>query len=129
MGDILQAGKPVLAIAQQKGLRVDVAVPSKDVAHLKPGMPVRIKLDAYDYEKYGALEGHVEFVSPDSEVLEGQGIAFYLVKIAVANNEVGRGEFRGRVRIGMTGQAEIVTGRDSLLALLTKKIRQTISLN
>ena len=85
--------------------------------------------DAYDYEQYGALEGQVEFISPDSEVLEGQGAAFYLVKIAVAANEIGRGAFRGRVRIGMTGQAEIVTGRESLLTLLSKKIRQTISLN
>jgi multidrug resistance efflux pump len=128
-GDVVEAGKPVVAIAQQDGLRVDVAVPGKDVAHLRIGMPARIKLDAFDYQRYGILEGAVQFISPDSEVLEGSRETYYLVKIAVETSEVGRGEFRGRVQIGMTGRAEIVTGRESVLALLGKKIRQTVSLD
>ena len=37
--------------------------------------------------------------------------------------------YRGRVKLGMTGRVEIVTGRDRLLTLLVKKIHQTISLN
>jgi hypothetical protein len=41
---------------------------------------------------------------------------------------VGRGELRGLVRLGMTGQTEIITGRESLLSLLFRQIRQTISL-
>ena len=31
--------------------------------------------------------------------------------------------------LGMGGQAEIVTGRESLLSLLRKSVRQSISLN
>jgi hypothetical protein len=50
------------------------------------------------------------------------------VKIALASDELGRGEYRGRVRLGMTGQADIVTGHRSLLALLVNRIRQTIRL-
>jgi hypothetical protein len=44
----------------------------------------------------------------------------YTVKIALANDELSRGEYRGRVKLGMTGQAHIVTGHRSLLALLVK---------
>jgi hypothetical protein len=51
------------------------------------------------------------------------------VKIAVTRDEVGRGEFRGRVKLGMAGQAEVITGRESpLLLLVKKKIRRTISI-
>ena len=39
----------------------------------------------------------------------------YTVRIAVPRDEVGRGAYRGRVKLGMAGQAEIVTGRESLL--------------
>jgi len=42
---------------------------------------------------------------------------------------VGRGPWHGRVRLGMAGQAEIVTGRESLLSLLRKSFSQSISLN
>ena len=48
--------------------------------------------------------------------------------IAVDGEYVGRGASRGRVKLGMAGQAEIVTGRESFLALLVKQIRQSISL-
>ena len=34
-------------------------------------MPARIKLDAYNYQQYGTVDGTVCFLSPDSGVSEG----------------------------------------------------------
>jgi multidrug resistance efflux pump len=128
VGDVLEPGKAVVEIAEQKGYLFELAVPSDQVAHLRLGMAVNIKLDAYDYQKYGVLPGTVSFIAPDSGIPEGQRAAFYVVKVAVATDTVGRGELRGRVKLGMTGLAEIVTRQESLLSLLGKKIRMTISL-
>lgn len=128
VGDVLETGKPVAEIAEQNGFRFEAAVASEDVAHLRVGMAARIRLDAYDYQRYGTLTGTVCFISPDSAVPQGQRTAVYLVKIAVDQEEVGRGDLRGRVRLGMAGQVEIVTGRESLLGLLLHQVRQTISL-
>jgi hypothetical protein len=50
------------------------------------------------------------------------------VKVAVDEEEVGRGEWRGPVKLGMFGQVEIVNGQETILGLLLKKVRQTISL-
>jgi hypothetical protein len=58
----------------------------------------------------------------------GQLAAVYLVKIQLTGEEIGMRDYRGRIKLGMTGQAEIVTGQERLLSLLAKKIRQTISL-
>ncbi len=127
VGDVLEPGKPALEIAARAGMLFEVAVPSEEVGHLQVGMPARIKLDAYDYQRYGTLRGTVCFISPDSGVAAGKKAA-YTVRIAVEGTEVGRGEHRGRVKLGMTGQADIVTDQESLLALLVKRIRQTISL-
>jgi len=128
VGDLLEAGKSVVEIAEQKGFRFEVTVPTEEMAHLRVGLPARIKLDAYDYQKYGALAGTVRYISPDSGVPEGQQAAFYVVRIELDGHEVGRGDLRGPVKLGMVGRAEIVTDRESLLSLLLKKIRQTISL-
>ena len=128
VGDVLEPGKPVLEIAQQAGFLFEAAVPSEEVGHLRIGMPARIKLDAYDYQRYGTLDGTVCFLSPDSGVDPERRTATYTVRIALERDEVGRGKFRGRVKLGMAGHAEIVTGRESLLSLLVKRIRQTISL-
>jgi multidrug resistance efflux pump len=128
VGDVLEPGKAVAEIAEQRGYVFEAAVPSDEVGHLQLGMTVNIKLDAYDYQKYGSLRGTVLFISPDSGVPEGQRAAFYVVKVAVEEDAVGRGDLRGPVKLGMTGQAEIVTGQESLLLILGKKIRRTISL-
>jgi multidrug resistance efflux pump len=128
VGDHLEPGKPVVEIAEQKGFRFELTVPSEEVAHLQVGMAARIRLDAFDYQRYGTLRGTVCFLSPDSGVGDGSGKAAYLVTIEVAGDEVGWGELRGRVKLGMAGQAEMVTERESLFLILVKKIRQTISL-
>jgi multidrug efflux pump subunit AcrA (membrane-fusion protein) len=127
-GDILERGKPVAEIAEQKGFLFEACVPNEEVGRLRPGLAARIKVDAFDYQKYGALGGTVRYVAPDAAVPEGQRAATYLVRIEVSGDEVGRGELRGRVKLGMDGRAEIVTGHESLLVLLLRKIRQSISL-
>jgi HlyD family secretion protein len=128
VGDLLERGKTVLEIAEQAGFRFEAAVPSEAVGHVRVGLPARIKLDAYDYQKYGTLDGAVCFVSPDSGVPGGRQSAMYTVRVAVSRDEVSRGAHRGRVKLGMSGRVEIVTGRESLLSLLVKRVRQTISL-
>jgi multidrug efflux pump subunit AcrA (membrane-fusion protein) len=128
MGDILEAGKAVVGIAEQSGFRFEAGVSSEDVAHLRVGMPARIKLDAYDYQQYGTLAGAVCFISPDSTAAEPNRPPAYTVRIAVEGADIGRGTARGPIKLGMVGQAEIVTGRESLLSLLLKQLRQRISL-
>jgi multidrug efflux pump subunit AcrA (membrane-fusion protein) len=128
VGDLLAPGKAVAEIAEQKGFLFEASVPTEEVGHLRVGMPARLRLDAYDYQKYGTLQGTVTFVSPDSGINEGQKAAFYLVRIALHGDEVGRGEYRGKVKLGMAGQVEIVTEEETLLFILVKRIRKTISL-
>ena len=112
VGDVLEAGKPVVELAQQGGFLYEAMVPSEDVGRLRLGLPARIKLDAYDYQRYGTLAGTVCFIAPDSVAPEGRHKAVFIVRIALAGDEVGRGAFRGRVKLGMAGQAEIVTARE-----------------
>ena len=68
LGDVLERGKPAVEIAEQAGFRFEAAVPTEEVGHLRVGMPARIKLDAYDYQRYGTVAGTVVFISPDSGV-------------------------------------------------------------
>ena len=63
---------------------------------------------------YGTIEGTVEYISADSIVNQDKGSVAYLVKVTVDAREFGRGELRGSIKLGLTGQAEILTGRESL---------------
>ncbi len=141
-GDVLQPGKPVMEIAREQSYRFEAIVPSEDVGNLSVGMPVRIKFDTYDYQKYGVLEGRITYLSPDSKPAKAsdsdqetgeqaasrRSPAAYLVRVELHANEVGRGDLRGPVKLGLGGTAEIVTGHESVLWILLNRIRQTISL-
>jgi HlyD family secretion protein len=131
VGDVVEHDKVVAEVAPPGGFLFEAVVPGAEVGHLKVGLPVRIKLDAFDYQKYGTLAGEVVAISADSRTVEGGGKqhAVYLVKVSVASEEVGRGDLCGCVKLGMAGQAEVVTGRQSVLSILLKKARQSISLN
>jgi multidrug efflux pump subunit AcrA (membrane-fusion protein) len=128
VGDPLEAGKAVLTIAQVRGFRVDLAVPSAEISHIHEGMTARIKLDSFDQPRNGTLRGTVYQISPDSQKVEGQHAVIYVVRVALEDGEVGRGENRGQVKFGMTGRAEMIIGRDSLLTLLFSRVRRAISL-
>ncbi len=135
VGDVLEPGRAVVEIVPNGGFTFEVAVPTEDVAHLRVGMPAQIRLDAFDYQRYGALRGVVRFISPDSTAIEaspelpGAAVgAAYLVKIELTERQLTRGPFSGEARLGMAGHAEIVTGTESLLALLLRRISGSISL-
>ena len=128
VGDLLERGKAGSGDRGAAGLPLRSGGTERGGRAPAGGMPARIKLDAYDYQRYGTVAGTVVFIAPDSGVPAGQHTVTYLVKIQLEGEELERGEFRGRVKLGMAGQAEIVTGQERLLTLLGKRIRQTISL-
>ncbi len=128
VGDILEPGRPVVEIAEQRGFRVEFAINTDDIEKVKLGMPVKIKLEAFDYQKYGTLDGTLDFISPDSTVIEGRPGAVYLVRALVNGDTVGRGSLAGQIKLGMAGQIEMVTGEECLLELFFKKINQSIRL-
>src|SRR5262249_33712072 len=87
VGDRAELGKPILEIAAQGRFYFEVLVPSEGLGNLQVGMPARIRLDAYDYQRYGTIPGAVAFVSPDSVLQEGARTPFYRVLITVENTE------------------------------------------
>lgn len=96
------------------------------------GILVKVILEAYVYRQYGALEGTVVFVSPDSQVADDKlddntALPRYTARITFTNHEVGHGVLQGQVKLGMTGKVEIITNNENLLSVLLRKIRRTIS--
>ena len=131
VGDVLKPGQAVAQIAPGHEFRMDVTLASRDIGHIQVGMPVKVKLDAYDYQQYGAAEGEVVFVSPDTQEANNDPNAppTYIARISLADHEIGRDEKRGQIKMGMTGRVEIITGHENLLSVLVRKIRRTISLS
>jgi hemolysin D len=71
----VQAGQLIAQIAPQNApLIVRAQVPSSNSGFLKVGQPVKLKFDAYPFQDYGVVSGRLQWLSPDSKVLEANGV-------------------------------------------------------
>ncbi len=129
-GDVIQTGALGLTIQPSRDLEMVLAVNASDVGQLQLGMPVRIKMDAFDHQTYGTLIGKVRFISPDSTVKTDGEVptASYELRVQLIDKQLQHAGNSYPMKLGMTGLGEVVIERDSLLSLLLKKVRHIISL-
>jgi len=135
IGAVIQAGQSILEIVPVNDeMLVEGYVKPSEVAFLYLGQPVMVKLTAFDYNRYGGLEGVLEHVSPDTMKDESkarkpgtnpvdldEGFYRILVRITDENRER-----NGRVLSvvpGMTATIEIKTGQKTVLAYLFRPIQ------
>lgn len=116
LGGVVRPGEVVLEITPSEGpLAVEARVRPDDRAQLRPGLPTRVMIGAYDYAVYGALDGKVLEVSADT-LTDEKGLRYYRVLIETSQ---ARGGLSSQVILpGMTARADIVAGRRSVLSYL-----------
>ena len=115
MMDILPTGDSLL---------VEVKVQPSDIAFLYPDQRAVIKVTAYDFAVYGGLTGKVVRISPDS-INEPDGKTYYQVWIETDKTFLGTVENPLKLIPGMVVNAEIVTGKKSILDYILKPLLRT----
>jgi HlyD family secretion protein len=70
-GVVVQPGQTIAQIAPQgAGLIFKAQIPTSESGFLRKGMPVKLKFDAYPFQDYGVVSGHLNWISPDSKVVD-----------------------------------------------------------
>lgn len=130
-GGVLRPGDELMQIVPvEDNLIVEAKVKPSDVAFLKPGLDVTVKIDAYDYTIYGSLPGKLTFLSADtmSEDLKQGEQAYYRVQVKTASNRFNRrSEDNLSLQPGMTASIEVKTGQNTVLMYLLKPIIKTLN--
>lgn len=121
-GSVIQPGGTVAVIVPmtKTGL-MEAKLSPRDIGFVKVGQPVRIKIDAFDYSRYGALDGIVKRISPSTDSDEKGGV-FYKVQIAIDKPYFSDAPGQFDLIPGMTGEADIVTGDKTVFQYLWKPV-------
>lgn len=124
LGEVIRPGEDILQLVPADDLLVfDLQVQPRDIAFVKVGQSVQIKVDAYDFTQYGALSGTVTYISGDTlDAVDNQGPA-YRARVEVA--EAGDSDIV--VLPGMTAQVDIQTDRQTVWSILTKPVTRTLA--
>lgn len=113
-GVVTPAEKVISVVPADSPLIIKASVPDKDIGFVKKGMPVQVKIDTYDFQKYGMIEGIVKKVSKDSVEDEKQGLIYdvYITPVTKSLTVDGKEQ---PVAIGMGLSAEIKTGKRRII--------------
>lgn len=127
VGSVLAPGQTVLQIVPRGAhLLVEARVSPDDVGHLRPGQEVDVKVSSFEPQRYGTLVGELTQVSP-STYLNEERQPYYLAEIELRRDYLGEDPTRHRLVPGMLVQADIITGRKSILDYLLKPVYRGFS--
>jgi len=118
-GGVVLPGRDIVElIPADDTLLVEVRIPPKDIAFLAPGQVANVKVTAYDFVVYGGLKGRVEQIGVDT-VVDEDGNPFYEVRVRTEQADFGPDK---PIIPGMTVEADILTGKKTILAYIMKPV-------
>ncbi len=133
IGAVVEPGTVLVSLVpQHEPLKAEVLIENKDIGFVAVGQAVRLKLAAYEFQKYGFLEGTVQTISADASTddppRDGSaappaGPAFKAL-IELKDQRLGWGRQGLPIGAGMQLTAEIVQGKRTVLEYLLSPVQR-----
>ncbi|MEJ5188048.1 HlyD family efflux transporter periplasmic adaptor subunit [Treponema sp. J25] len=123
-GDFLFEGEELLRIVPEnsKFLTAEISIASRDMADIRPGMAVSLRLNALPPAEYGEIKGTVCSVSADALYLN-TGAAYFLVKALLPQQYVmNRRGLAIPLKAGMSGEGRIITEQKRIIRYILEKL-------
>lgn len=128
VGGVVTTGAPVMEISPiGPRVLVEARIKPKDIGFLRVGQTAEIRLNGYDFNAYGGLEGKIEYISPDAmgETEKSNEGSYYRVLVTADRNNT---QFKGKplpVIPGMQATVDIRTGERSVLSYLLRPMMKS----
>ncbi|WP_392563991.1 HlyD family efflux transporter periplasmic adaptor subunit [Orbus wheelerorum] len=121
-GVIPPGGKLMEIIPVDERLQIEARISPRDIAYIRDGLPAIVKITAFDYSIYGALNGVVETISPDTIQDEvRKDVYYYRVYIRTDGDAlVDKNGNSHLIKPGMIASVDIHTGDKTILDYLLK---------
>lgn len=123
IGSVVREAEPIVTLVPLNvPLEAEVEVGSLDIGRVKAHEEVRIKLDAYPFQKFGTATGKIRIISrdafsPDQAQSAGQAKQpYFKARILLSDTRLGGAGEPVRLLPGMTVSAEINVGRRTVLS-------------
>ena len=123
-GGVVEAARPIMVIVPDDGkIVVEARLSSRDIGFVRQGQRVAVKLEAFPFTRFGTVSGRVAAISTDSVVDDKLG-AYYPLRITFDRATIDRGDAIARILPGMVVEADIRTGRRTLMSYLLSPIEE-----
>ena len=125
LNGVIQPGEEIMQIVPENAMEVEAQLNPKDAGNTQIGQNVTVKVSAYDYSRFGSIEGKLKSVSA-STFLDENKRPYYKAFITLNQLYVGKNPNANKLSVGMTVQADIHTGQKTLLQYLIKPVYNAV---
>lgn len=134
IGGVVPAAQALMLIVpNQSTIELEAYIENKDIGFAHEGQAAQVKIDAYEYSKYGTVPAIVTHISRDAVDFSGNGTGvlaskdeaakkegaskglMYAVRVALKNSSILIDGKRMQLSPGMGGSVEIKTGERRLI--------------
>jgi hemolysin D len=120
---VREAERIVTLVPLNVPLEAEVSVNTRDIGRVKADDAVRVKFDAYPFQKFGTATGAIRMISRDAFTPEPQpgatqtaSLPFFKALIPLADMRLNQSLELVRLLPGMTVTAEIKVGRRTVIS-------------
>ncbi|MCB1782411.1 MAG: HlyD family type I secretion periplasmic adaptor subunit [Alphaproteobacteria bacterium] len=110
-------------VPEDDQLKIVAKVKPDEIAFLSPGQQVKVKVTAYDPQKFGTLDGKLSRIGATT-VSDREGNAFFEIEVRTAKNYLGTEQSPLPITPGMVAHVDVITGKRTILHYLMKPVRR-----
>jgi adhesin transport system membrane fusion protein len=122
VGGVVKPGDPIMEIVPADDtLVVEAKLNPVDRGYVREGQRAVVKVTAYEFVRYGGLEGRVALIAADSTT-ENNGNVFFRVVVETDRGYLGDAPGQYPVVAGMQASVDIHTGARNVIDYLVRPI-------
>ncbi len=119
VGGVFLAGDTIISIVpDSSSVQMEAFVLNRDIGNVYVNQEVFIKLDSYNYQKYGRVKGVISYIGPDAMVDDKLGLV-YKVKIEIDDDSYNHSI---DLMNGLSGTVEIKLGERRIIEFFLEPI-------
>lgn len=127
VGGVVTAAQQLMVIVPDAApVLAEVVIDNKDIGFVHVGQPVEVKLDTFNFTRYGLVPATVASVSADAVVDDKRG-AVFVATLRLERDTIEVGDRSIRLSPGMNLSAEIKTGRRRVIDFVLSPLQRSVS--
>lgn len=122
IGGVIQSGEEILVIVPENvNLVAEALIPSREIGFVEKGMDTQIKLDAFNFTKYGLLKAELIHISNDAIEDEKLGLVYKTI-YKLENEYLEKDNIKRHLQTGMGLSVEVKTGERTVMEFFLSPI-------
>ncbi|WP_437884411.1 HlyD family type I secretion periplasmic adaptor subunit [Pseudomonas sp. LRF_L74] len=123
-GGVVTEAQPLMVIVpSDQPVEVEAMLENKDIGFVRPGQEVEVKVETFNFTKYGVVHGTVQSISNDAIEDEKLGLV-YSTRIQLKENSIQVGESRIELSPGMAVRAEVKTDKRKVIDYFLSPLKE-----